>query len=103
LIRGEPLPVVDLASVLGVDAGKATRFVVVRAGERKVAVAVQAVDGIQQADSHRLGSMPPLLSKAQPGIIKAIGALDKELLLVLEAACLVPQEAWASLTEVEAG
>ena len=45
--------------------------------------------------------MPPLLSQAQPGIVTAIGALEKELLLVLEATDLVPKEVWSSLAEVE--
>lgn len=102
IIRGEPLPVVDLALVLGaVSAGELTRFVVVRSGDRKVAVAVETVVGIRQAASEMLAGMPRLLSKAQPGIVTAIGALERELLLVLEATYFVPEVVWSSLADEE--
>src|SRR5262245_27177172 len=43
MIRGEPVPVVDARRLLGVPGGEATRFVVVRAAQRRVALAVDAV------------------------------------------------------------
>ncbi|MBI5684194.1 MAG: purine-binding chemotaxis protein CheW [Verrucomicrobia bacterium] len=102
VVRGEALPVVDLGSLLGASAGKPARFVVVRAGERKVVLAVEAVVGIHELPGGTLAGVPPLLSQAEAGIITAIGSLDQELLLVLQAARIVPDEVWAALAGSEA-
>ena len=103
VIRGEPLPVVDLALLLGAAAGKPGRFVVVRSGGRKVALAVEAVVGICAVASETLAGVPLLLSKAPADIVSALGALDKDLLVVLEAGRILPEEVWPSLEPMEAG
>jgi purine-binding chemotaxis protein CheW len=103
VIRGEPLPVVDLALLLGVAAGKAARFVVIRSGGRKVALAVEAVVGTCTVAPETLATVPLLLSKAPADFVSALGALDKELLVVLETGRILPEEVWPSLTPMEAG
>src|ERR1039458_916000 len=45
IIRGAPTPVVSLAALLADSARPPTRFVVVRAGERQIALAVDAEIG----------------------------------------------------------
>jgi purine-binding chemotaxis protein CheW len=90
LLRGVPSPVVDLARLLGdEDAGPAARWVTVRAGERRVALAVTAVEGVRALDGAALGATPPLLADARADAVAAVGRLDRELFLVLDAARVV--------------
>jgi purine-binding chemotaxis protein CheW len=103
IIRGGPVPVVDLGGLLGSQVqGPSTRFVVIRAGKRLVALSVDAVLGIRELASAQIGAMPPLLRDAHAERVEAIGALDAELFLVLNAAHLVPDEVWQSLAGEEA-
>ncbi|HEY6903198.1 MAG TPA: chemotaxis protein CheW [Candidatus Acidoferrales bacterium] len=93
VIRGVPVPVVDLAAVLGCHCGQPwSRFVSVRAGRRTVALAVEAVVGIREFDASTLNQMPPLMQSANPEIIASVGALDAELFLVLKTARLLREE-----------
>ena len=93
LIRGAPVPVVDLAELLGDAApGPWTRFVCVRAGPRTVALAVTAVLGPSDLPPSLLSTMPPLLRDAQSDIIEAIASLDAQLFLVLKSASLLPAD-----------
>jgi purine-binding chemotaxis protein CheW len=93
IVRGQPIPVVDAALLLGVTASNPTRFVIVRTGERRVAIAVDAVLDVRQIDGSTLGGLPPLFASADV----AIGALDAELLVVLDSARLVPDATWDAL------
>jgi purine-binding chemotaxis protein CheW len=96
IIRGAAVPVVDAAQLLAdgqlgsVDTDPKARFVLLDAGGRPVALAVAGVVGVRSlpADSH--GPMPRLLSQAGAHVIATVGALDAELLLVLQAAHLLP-------------
>src|SRR5262245_32591885 len=54
MIRGEPVPVVDARRLLGVAGGEATRFVVVRAAQRRVALAVDAVLDVRRIAAEAL-------------------------------------------------
>ncbi len=101
-VRGVPLPVVALDRVLlPADLPPSTaathRFVVVRTGDRQVALAVDAVLGVYDLASSLIGGIPPLIEHAAGEAIEAIGALDSELLMVLSAGRIVPDEAWRSL------
>ncbi len=105
IVRGEPVPVVDLAVLLGEVAappGPAARFVTVRAGERTAALAVSAVRGVSTLDLAELRHLP-LLADAYGGALDALRARDGDLLLVLGAARLVPDEALAAVTAQRAG
>jgi purine-binding chemotaxis protein CheW len=99
VIRGEALPVVDLAQLLGAASAGPARFVVARAGARKVALAVDAVIGTEHVLPEAMASVPPLLAGARSEAIAALGTLDSELLLVLETARIVPHEVWTSIAE----
>lgn len=86
VIRGEPLPVVDVAALLsGVPSPKVSRFVAVRVGDRHVALAVAEVLGTRTIERQLLGQTPPLLSQAAPGV-EALGTLDGALLATLDSA-----------------
>lgn len=97
IIRGEPLPVVDLGTLLDDGAGAAARFVIVRTGERRVALAVASVVGLRSFSAETFGQMPPLFSEADGAGVAAVGTHDTDLLLVLNSAHLVPESVWAAI------
>ena len=98
VIRGLPIPVVDLGGLLGLaEEPAATRFVIVRVGERHVAIAVEEVVGVQQIDREVMEELPPLMAEASRKCVRAIGRLDDELIFVLGAARIVTPEVWAVL------
>jgi len=96
-IRGDWLPVVDLAGLLGLtESGAAPaavrRYVVVRAGERRVALAVAEVLGLQTFAAEQLRALPPLLRDRDHGAVSALAERDDELIAVLDQARLFPDD-----------
>lgn len=104
VIRGAPIPVVDLRALLenGNRSAAFGRFVTVKLGERRVALGVEGVAGVRNLDSTQLGDLPPLLRDVDAGLIEAIGTRDAQLLVVLRTARVVPEEVWATLATGEA-
>jgi purine-binding chemotaxis protein CheW len=100
MIRGEPVPVVDLAALLGdTEAVRTRRFVTVRAGPgRQVALAVEEVVHAVRPEDIRLQDRPPLLQEALPGCIDQIGVLDGALIAVLSTMHILPEEAWHEMS-----
>jgi purine-binding chemotaxis protein CheW len=66
-------------------------------GERAASLAVDAVLDIRALNAGILSETPPLLREAGSEIVSTIGALDARLLLVLEAARLVPAAIWNAI------
>lgn len=105
IVRGAPTPVVDANRLLGASAGSSTpilspspaRFVSLKLGQRTAALAVDAVLDIRLLPAGMLASIPPLLQDADAALVSLIGALDTKLLLVLEAARLVPDSVWTAI------
>jgi purine-binding chemotaxis protein CheW len=103
IIRGAALPVVDLAVLLGSQSGgPCTRFVIVRAGDRRFALSVEAVLGIREFAPPFWGDLPPLLGPAAAELIEAVGALDADAILALETGHMVPDAVWDRLSQQEA-
>lgn len=94
IIRGSPTPVIHLHALL--TDGIATtppagaRFVTLRVAERRVALWVDAVLPIRTLDQVQLGALPPLWQGERPLAAAALGALDRDLLIVLETTRLLP-------------
>lgn len=97
IIRGTPIPVVALPLLFGSHAGSITRFVMVRTGARRIALAVEKVLGVFEHSSASLSQMPSLLQDATENVVEAIGRTDSELLLVLNLSRLVPDDVFPSL------
>ena len=98
ILRGSPTPVIDAARLLGpVGLPSPARFVSLRLGERTAALAVDAVLDVRSLAAGTIADIPPLLREAAAGVTSAIGALDTKLLLVLEAARLVPESIWGAI------
>ncbi len=93
IIRGRATPVVDLAALLDDGAtasGGSARFVTLRIGARSIALLVEAVLSVRALARVQFEELPPLWQGAHPPAVAALGALDRELFLVLEAARLLP-------------
>lgn len=97
IIRGSPTPVIDSGRLLGSTAVSPTRFVSIRLGERTVALAVDAVLDVHALPAGVLAQVPPLLRGSGADCVSAIGALDAELLLVLEGSRLIPESLCAAI------
>jgi purine-binding chemotaxis protein CheW len=88
LIRGESVPVVDAGMLLTGEACEATRLVILRVGERRVALAVAEVVGTRALEEADLRALPPLLSGAAD-LVTAMAVLDGKFVEVLESARLL--------------
>jgi purine-binding chemotaxis protein CheW len=113
IIRGAAVPVVDAARLLLVPdadplplnsstsqstaSGAARRWIGLQLGGRRAALAVDAVVDVCLLPAALLAQIPPLLREASAERVQAIGTLDAQLLMVLEAARLVPESVWESL------
>lgn len=98
VVRGRAIPVVDLGALLDdgvVVRSDAARFVTLRVGNRAVALLVNAVRTIQTLAWGKFESLPPLWQGPQSPAVAALGVVDRELLLVLEATRLLP-DGWSA-------
>jgi len=104
VIRGLPTPVVDLKALLENSENSPSygRFVTLKLDDRRVVIGVDSVVGLRNLDSAQLGELPPLLRDVSSGLIASFGTRDAQLLLVLRAARIVPDEVWATLAAAEA-
>jgi purine-binding chemotaxis protein CheW len=95
LIRGAPIPVVDVrALTTGDPEAQIERFVVVRVGGgRRVALATAGVMGVLPLSALSMVEAPPLLSDAACEAVDALGRLDGEFVMLLRAARLLPEGA----------
>ena len=98
VIRGLSVPVVDLGMLLGAVAPAAAgRWVVLRLGERRVALAVEAVRGVVRLEGSMLASAPPLLRDARAEFIETMGVMDQQLYLTLNSGRILGHEVWLAL------
>jgi purine-binding chemotaxis protein CheW len=100
LVRGRPTPVIDVRRMLGLDdARAAVRWVALKVGARCIVLAVEEVIGFRSLDRAVLQDMPPLLAGAGAGVVSEIGAMDAELVVVLETGRML-ESAWLALAEM---
>ena len=97
IIRGGPMPVVDPGRLLDGAPSQPTRFITLRIAARQIALSVDCVQGVRTVDAASLQECPPLLRDASHDLVASIATLDAELLLVLNAARIVPDTAWHAI------
>jgi purine-binding chemotaxis protein CheW len=103
-IRGAAVPVVRLAALFQADSNDIlpTRFVTLRLGQRCIALGVQSVIGVIDLSDCGLESLPPLLKSAQTDVIRTLGTLDADFLVMLNTARLVPDSVWQAMAQAKA-
>lgn len=99
IIRGVPVPVVDIGLIVGSAATKAARLVTVKTAGRTIALAMQGVIGITEIGAAAFDQLPPLLQDAAADTIAGIGARDSGLLIFLRAGRIVPEQILDALAE----
>lgn len=81
-LRGEVLPVVDLARALGVhDAGEPTRVVVAESGDLRAGLAVEAVEDV--------GELPDFVEGSDNALVHGAAMVDGGLVGVLDVPALL--------------
>lgn len=100
VIRGQATPVVDLGALIGNHTGEIAQLVTIRTGAVKIALAVRSVLGVTTLDADACDRLPLLLRDAAGASIDAIGIRDAELLFVLNAGRLVPEDVLAGLEAI---
>ncbi len=96
VIRGEALPVIDMQRLFGGAGGANGRLVVIRTGNRRAALAFSDVAGIRELTPDMLSALPPLVDRGSSAVMR-LGIDDGELLLVLDAARVVPDDVFAAI------
>jgi purine-binding chemotaxis protein CheW len=94
VVRGRPIPVVDIARLLTDRSdADAARFVTVRTGDRVVALLVSQVEGVRTIAARPDDSRRSLAQAAGAGVIASLDTLDREFLGLLSTAMLLPEAA----------
>ena len=98
IIRGKPVPVLSGGKLMGVPSRAVpTRFVVLRAGRRTAALAVDALVGVRAVEVAAADDWHELARSIAAETSSAIGLLDQRLLLSVQAARIVPEATWERL------
>jgi purine-binding chemotaxis protein CheW len=93
IVRGAAVPVVDLRAVLFDELSiSPTRVITLRTGARQVALLVDRVIGVARLERGASAQPVPLLGRAAAGNVAALGALDRDLLFVLEGALALDED-----------
>jgi purine-binding chemotaxis protein CheW len=102
VIRGRATPIVHLGSLLSqCESREFHRLVTVRLGERRAALAVDAVHGVRDLAPDALERLPALAGEAGQTIIEAVSLLDAQLVVLLRATRIVPSDVWEALAARE--
>lgn len=98
MIRNSVTPVVALDTLLGAnESTPPQRFVLVHAGSRRLALAVESIRGVEKLTPSQLESASPLLSEVLPDHAARLGTLDRSVLVILEAGRLMTEETWSAV------
>jgi purine-binding chemotaxis protein CheW len=97
VVRGEPIPVVDVARLVGGGDQPATRYVTVRGGRYPAALAAGSVLGVRRIPPASAHDLPPLLGAVSAEAIDGMAVADGEPLLLLRSARIVPDAVWTAL------
>ena len=99
VLRGSAVPVLNVSLMLD-EGGRrdCLRWVALRVDRRRVVLAVDTVLGVRDIDIRDFEGMPPLLKNARPGFLETLGIHDAQLLLVLNASRILPEDAWEALS-----
>lgn len=103
VIRGVPVPVVSLAKLLDAsapdrrDERPGQRLVALEVEGRRLALAVSSVLGVRYLSLETFENLSELIGAPGTQQVGRIGTPDNELMLLLAAARLVPEQVWTQL------
>jgi purine-binding chemotaxis protein CheW len=97
LIRGQATPVLDLAGLLDQAESRLGRFITIKVAGRPLALAVTQVHGVVTVARQTLAALPSLMRDVGSEVVDAIGVRDAVLLLVLDGARLLSDDALMQL------
>ena len=99
VIRNAATPVIHAGTLLGAapTGQEPTRFLTLKVGARRVALAVDAIVDVLDVSALSLAGLPPLLRDASADVVSAIGVLDAHLLLLLRSTRMLPESMWSAL------
>jgi purine-binding chemotaxis protein CheW len=100
-IRGIATPVVHVARLLFGAGAEPGRYVTLRAPGRQVALAFDSVLGVRALPIEVESRLPALVEAEHPSL-QLVASRGRGLLFLLADARWIPEEAWATLEEVEA-
>ena len=83
VIRGAPVPLIDLAHLFGQTKARAGRIVTVQAGARVLGLLVGDIAGLRRREDIGERTPVPLLRLAAQEAVEMVGSLDSEALLFL--------------------
>jgi purine-binding chemotaxis protein CheW len=92
VVRGEPVPVIELGTLFDGGSTVSTRLVSIVAGSRRISLAVDSVLGVREIDAASLRDLPALFADRGDNAVTSIGMLDAELLTVLNSARLMTDD-----------
>lgn len=96
-IRGEVVPVVDGSIVLnGAPGERRAKLILLRAGDRRVALAVDEVEGVHVLSREQRRALPPLLGDGKHA--REIAVHDRALVPVLDDVRLVSDEMYRAIS-----
>lgn len=90
MIRGAPVPVLDSGRLFEDKPSPCQRLITIRTDGRVIALAAEAVLGMQSFTPDTLAELPPLLADVEK--IAAIATRDEALIFFLRTARLVPDD-----------
>ena len=97
VVRGEVVPVVDLAGFLGLAPAAPRRYISVRGASGTAVVAAADVVGVRWFARDAFEALPPLLQPCvQDTALRALAVRDQQLYLLLDAGRLLPSEQTAA-------
>ena len=100
LVRGELVPVIELAVLLGTqEPGTTHRLVLVRTQTHWLALAVDEVLRVVSGELPRGAEVAPLLSQALPEQVAALATLDGAALAILQSTNLLSADLFAAVLQ----
>jgi purine-binding chemotaxis protein CheW len=93
IIRGKPTPVLDIFKLLNTESGnKPTRFVLIKSGEKELALAVAQVLYTTSIPLTVLNELPSVFREGNDTMIKSLAVADEQLGAMLDASKLMTKE-----------
>lgn len=99
-LRGEVIPVIDLAKRFGmtpVEAGSRTRIIIVRISGRGVGLVIDGVTGVLQLKESSIDPAPPQAFPVDQRYVEAVGRAEEGLIILLNLDLLLSVEEMAQL------